>query len=97
MTSSLIRITGLTKHYQMGGTTVRAFNGVDLDIEVRIFTFVMGLQARAKVVCFICSEGWTAPRLAKFRSTVNASIKWMKMRSRFFATGQRDSLFNPII
>ena len=48
MTSPLIRIKGLTKHYQMGGTIVRALDGVDLDIEAHTFTVVMGPSGSGK-------------------------------------------------
>ena len=48
MTSPLIHIRGLTKHYQMGGTTVRALDGVDLDIEAHTFTVVMGPSGSGK-------------------------------------------------
>ena len=48
MTSPLIRIIGLTKHYQMGGTIVRALDGVDLDIEAHTFTVVMGPSGSGK-------------------------------------------------
>jgi len=48
MTSPLIRIRGLTKHYQMGGTVVRALDGVDLDIEAHTFTVVMGPSGSGK-------------------------------------------------
>lgn len=48
MTSSLIRINDLTKHYQMGGTTVRALDGVSLEIEAHTFTVVMGPSGSGK-------------------------------------------------
>ena len=48
MTSPLIRIKGLTKYFQMGGTTVRALDGVDLDIEAHTFTVVMGPSGSGK-------------------------------------------------
>ncbi len=48
MTSPLIHISGLTKHYQMGGTIVRALDGVDLDIEAHTFTVVMGPSGSGK-------------------------------------------------
>ncbi len=48
MTSPLIRIRALTKHYQMGGTIVRALDGVDLDIEAHTFTVVMGPSGSGK-------------------------------------------------
>ncbi len=48
MTSSLIQITGLKKHYQMGGTTVRALDGVDLEIPAHTLTVVMGPSGSGK-------------------------------------------------
>lgn len=48
MTSPLIQIRDLKKHYQMGGTTVRALDGVSLDIEPHTFTVVMGPSGSGK-------------------------------------------------
>jgi putative ABC transport system ATP-binding protein len=48
MTSPLIQIEGLTKYYEMGGTTVRALDGVSLDIQPRTFTVVMGPSGSGK-------------------------------------------------
>ena len=48
MDSPFIRITDLKKHYQMGGTTVRALDGVSLEIEPRTFTVVMGPSGSGK-------------------------------------------------
>ena len=48
MAKPFIRVTGLTKHYQMGGTTVRALDGLDLDIEAHTFTVVMGPSGSGK-------------------------------------------------
>lgn len=47
-TSPLIRINDLKKHYQMGGTTVRALDGVSLDIQPHTFTVVMGPSGSGK-------------------------------------------------
>ncbi|MBI5296774.1 MAG: ABC transporter ATP-binding protein [Chloroflexi bacterium] len=44
----LIRVAGLTRHYQMGGTTVRALDGVDIEIEPHTFTVVMGPSGSGK-------------------------------------------------
>lgn len=46
--NSLIRITNLKKHYEMGGTTVRALDGVDLEIPAHTFTVVMGPSGSGK-------------------------------------------------
>src|SRR5688500_7106223 len=48
MTKAFIRIDGLKKHYQLGGTTVRALDGVDLEIEAKTFTVVMGPSGSGK-------------------------------------------------
>lgn len=48
MTSPLIRISDLKKHYPMGGTTVRALDGVSLDIQPHTFTVVMGPSGSGK-------------------------------------------------
>jgi putative ABC transport system ATP-binding protein len=48
MSKPFIRIDGLKKHYQMGGTTVRALDGVDIEIEARTFTVVMGPSGSGK-------------------------------------------------
>ncbi|HEU4744894.1 MAG TPA: ABC transporter ATP-binding protein [Anaerolineales bacterium] len=38
----------MNKHYQMGGTIVRALDGLDLDIEAHTFTVVMGPSGSGK-------------------------------------------------
>src|SRR5512147_2363795 len=48
MTVPFIRIKGLKKHHLMGGTTVRALDGLDLDIEAHTFTVVMGPSGSGK-------------------------------------------------
>ena len=48
MSTPLIQIEGLTKYYEMGGTTVRALDGVSLDIQPRTFTIVMGPSGSGK-------------------------------------------------
>lgn len=48
MAEPFIRIDGLKKHYYMGGTTVRALDGLDLDIEAKTFTVVMGPSGSGK-------------------------------------------------
>ena len=48
MADPFIRIRGLTKHYQMGGTIVRALDGLDLDIDAHTFTVVMGPSGSGK-------------------------------------------------
>jgi putative ABC transport system ATP-binding protein len=48
MATPFIHISGLKKHYQMGGTTVRALDGLDLDIDAHTFTVVMGPSGSGK-------------------------------------------------
>lgn len=48
MTKPLVRVAGLKKYYQMGGTVVRALDGVDLEITPRTFTVVMGPSGSGK-------------------------------------------------
>ncbi len=48
MSTPLIHIKDLTKHYQMGGTLVRALDGVSIDIESHTFTVVMGPSGSGK-------------------------------------------------
>jgi putative ABC transport system ATP-binding protein len=48
MSQAFIRVRGLTKHYQMGTTIVRALDGLDLDIDAHTFTVVMGPSGSGK-------------------------------------------------
>ena len=48
MSKPFIRVKGLTKHFKMGGATVRALDGLDLEIEARTFTVVMGPSGSGK-------------------------------------------------
>lgn len=48
MAKPFIQVKELTKHYQMGGTTVRALDGLDLDIDAHTFTVVMGPSGSGK-------------------------------------------------
>ena len=48
MTEPFIRIADLKKHYQMGGTVVRALDGIDLEIMPNTFTVVMGPSGSGK-------------------------------------------------
>lgn len=48
MKPSFIRIVGLKRHYEMGGTLVRALDGVDLEIPEHTFTVVMGPSGSGK-------------------------------------------------
>src|SRR6266540_5669009 len=48
MLKPFIHVKELTKHYQMGGTTVRALDGLTLDIDEHTFTVVMGPSGSGK-------------------------------------------------
>ena len=48
MAKPFIRVRGLTKHYQMGGTIVLSLDGLDLDIDVHTLTVVMGPSGSGK-------------------------------------------------
>src|SRR5512138_919446 len=48
MPSPFIQVRGLKKRYLMGGTTVRALDGLDLEIEAHTFTVVMGPSGSGK-------------------------------------------------
>jgi len=48
MSDPFIRITGLKKHYQMGGQVVRALDGMDLEMDSQTFTVVMGPSGSGK-------------------------------------------------
>jgi putative ABC transport system ATP-binding protein len=48
MTNPFIRVRDLKKHYQMGGTTVRALDGLNLEIDMHTFTVVMGPSGSGK-------------------------------------------------
>jgi putative ABC transport system ATP-binding protein len=48
MANPLIQVAGLARHYQMGGSIVRALDGVDMEIEPHTFTVVMGPSGSGK-------------------------------------------------
>jgi putative ABC transport system ATP-binding protein len=48
MVKPFIQVKELTKHYQMGGTTVRALDGLNLNINAHTFTVVMGPSGSGK-------------------------------------------------
>src|SRR5215207_7132185 len=48
MANPFIRVKRLTKHYQMGGTVVRALDSVDIDIDAHTLTVVMGPSGSGK-------------------------------------------------
>jgi putative ABC transport system ATP-binding protein len=48
MAKPFIQVKELTKHYQMGGTIVRALDGLNLDINAHTLTVVMGPSGSGK-------------------------------------------------
>jgi putative ABC transport system ATP-binding protein len=56
-----IRISNLTKHFQMGGMIVRALDGVDLDIPQKSFTVVMGPSGSGKSTLLYLLGGLDRP------------------------------------
>jgi putative ABC transport system ATP-binding protein len=61
MSSPFIRIRDLTKHYQMGGTLVRALDGVDLEIPRNSLTVVMGPSGSGKSTLLYLLGGLDRP------------------------------------
>jgi putative ABC transport system ATP-binding protein len=61
MQTPFIHISDLTKHFQMGGTTVRALDGVDLDIPQNSFTVVMGPSGSGKSTLLYLLGGLDRP------------------------------------
>ena len=61
MQTTFIHIAELTKHFQMGGTTVRALDGVDLDIPQKSFTVVMGPSGSGKSTLLYLLGGLDRP------------------------------------
>ncbi len=61
MQTPFIRISDLTKHFQMGGTTVHALDGVDLDIPQKSFTVVMGPSGSGKSTLLYLLGGLDRP------------------------------------
>jgi putative ABC transport system ATP-binding protein len=56
-----IRISNLTKHFLMGGTTVHALDGVNLDIPQKSFTVVMGPSGSGKSTLLYLLGGLDRP------------------------------------
>ncbi|MCG2788286.1 MAG: ABC transporter ATP-binding protein [Anaerolineae bacterium] len=59
--SPFIRIHNLKKHFEMGGTTVRALDGVDIDIPAGSFTVVMGPSGSGKSTLLYLLGGLDRP------------------------------------
>jgi putative ABC transport system ATP-binding protein len=71
MSEPFIRVSGLKKHYQMGGATVRALDGVDLEIMPHTFTVVMGPSGSGKSTLLYLLGGLDRPPPATSTSTDN--------------------------
>jgi putative ABC transport system ATP-binding protein len=61
MEEAFIRIRNLKKHYQMGGTVVRALDGLDLDIPRGSFNVVMGPSGSGKSTLLYLVGGLDRP------------------------------------
>ncbi|HXF85524.1 MAG TPA: ABC transporter ATP-binding protein [Anaerolineales bacterium] len=61
MVNPFIRVTGLKKYYQMGGTVVRALDGVDLEIPAHTLTVVMGPSGSGKSTLLYLLGGLDRP------------------------------------
>ena len=61
MNEALIQIRRLVRHYQMGGTLVRALDGVDLRIAPNTFTVVMGPSGSGKSTLLYLLGGLDRP------------------------------------
>jgi putative ABC transport system ATP-binding protein len=61
MSETFIRMRGLKKHYQMGGTLVRALDGIDLDIPRGSFSVVMGPSGSGKSTLLYLLGGLDRP------------------------------------
>jgi putative ABC transport system ATP-binding protein len=61
MQSSFIHISKLKKHFQMGGTTVLALDGVNIEIPRKSFTVVMGPSGSGKSTLLYLLGGLDRP------------------------------------
>jgi putative ABC transport system ATP-binding protein len=61
MQASFIQISDLKKHFQMGGTTVLALDGVDIEIPRKSFTVVMGPSGSGKSTLLYLLGGLDRP------------------------------------
>jgi len=61
MKTPLIRISGLQKIFQLGGTSVRALDGVDVDIPEKSLTVVMGPSGSGKSTLLYLVGGLDRP------------------------------------
>lgn len=61
MKQPLIRLRGVKKHFAMGKTTVRALDGIDLDVLPNTFTVVMGPSGSGKSTLLYLLGGLDRP------------------------------------
>lgn len=61
MSAPFIRVSALKKHFQMGHATVRALDGVDLEIPAGSFTVVMGPSGSGKSTLLYLLGGLDRP------------------------------------
>jgi putative ABC transport system ATP-binding protein len=64
---TFIQINALKKYFEMGGTTVRALNGIDLSIEPNTFTVVMGPSGSGKSTLLYLVGGLDRPTSGAIR------------------------------
>src|ERR1700742_2738600 len=63
--SSIIRVNGLTKTYQVGDVAVHALRGVDLDVKRGEFVAIVGASGSGKSTLFHILGGLTPPTAGK--------------------------------
>jgi putative ABC transport system ATP-binding protein len=61
MRNLFVRVSGLEKYFQMGGTVVRALDGITLEIPHRSFTVVMGPSGSGKSTLLYLLGGLDRP------------------------------------
>ena len=95
MLKPFIQVKELTKHYQMGGTTVLALDGLNSDIE-RAYIHRGDGAIRFWQKHFTLSVGWLRATLPSggFLWMAPGWMKWMKMRWRSFAERRWVSFFS---
>ena len=65
MASPFIRIVNLKKHFLMGKSTVRALDGVDIEIPEKTFTVVMGPSGSGKSTLLYLLGGLDRPSVGQ--------------------------------
>ena len=88
MLKPFIQVKELTKHYPMGGTTVRALDGLTLDINADTFTVVMGPSGSGKSTLLYLLGGLDRVPPVRFLWMAPGRMKWMKTHWPSFAAGR---------